>query len=110
MKDSKLVSIGESGDEQVNRWESVVPGARQLPLSTERKGLGAIVDVNLRKGEELVQELAVVLRFAAGRVARFQEEWQARYEASSLGGVSDLGHSPVRDIPLAQPSPSRIVE
>ena len=66
VQDPERVDIGDSGDQDIHRRETMMPDARQLPLSIERATLNVTVDRDQREGQQLVEHIDMVGSIPSG--------------------------------------------
>ena len=89
VEDAESVPVGECGDQQIHGREPVVSDACELCLGVEGTPLGRLVEAVLGEGEELGEELIVVVG-DTNRVAGFEEDGQTRRDAPGLDAVGEL--------------------
>jgi hypothetical protein len=89
VQDGEAVAVGDGSHEHVDGRKPIVARPGELALGLESAPLDVVVDVEAGEREQLGEQLIVVLR-AASRVARFEQEGQARSDVPSLEGVGEL--------------------
>jgi hypothetical protein len=109
VQDAELVTVGEGGQEDVDRRHPVVPSARQLPLSVDRSPLDCVIDGCPGKGKKLSHEITMILRRARG-ITGLEHEREASHDLSGLGGGGHFFNPRRRQLPVAEAGPGRVVQ
>lgn len=109
VQDAEAVPIGDRGEDEVNRGQSVVSGESQLTLRVDRAIFDPLIDRDKRESKQLFNQL-VVIGGASGRVSGLKQKRQAGRNASAFESNGDLLRAGIRKRDIAQSCPRGIVE
>ncbi len=71
VQDAEVLSVGDRGEDEVDRRQAVVPGAGQLGLRADRAPFDLLVDPDLREREQLLGKFGLLVGATRG-VTGFQ--------------------------------------